>query len=201
MCDIGRHHRETRLPPTPDRSTLTVLITAIGVLLLLQNAGQKLFGANPKAFPRVFPEHQLQFVGLTISSSQIVVLVGALALLAALHHAVHRTWIGTAMRAVAFNATAASLVGINNDRIISFTFALGSALAGAGGGGGGAIRLVALRVEGGGIWDARSLQWRQWPHSRGYAPTRRHRLQFSGRQFHRGEPVNVAHYASEARHH
>ena len=50
-----------------------------------------------------------------------------------LHWVVNRTRMGTAMRALSFNATAASLVGINNDRVISFTFALGSALAAAGG--------------------------------------------------------------------
>ena len=119
--------------PLRSRSTLTVLITAIGVSLFLQAAGQKVFGANPKAFPRLFPQTQLHFGELTVSSNQVIVLVVALILLAALHHIVHRTKIGTAMRAVSFNATAASLVGINNDRIISFTFALGSALAGAGG--------------------------------------------------------------------
>jgi len=119
--------------PLRGRSTLTVLITAIGVSLLLQNAGQKIFGANPKAFPRIFPETQLHFGGLTISSNQIIVLVVTLLLLGGLHWVVNRTRMGTAMRALSFNATAASLVGINNDRVISFTFALGSALAGAGG--------------------------------------------------------------------
>lgn len=119
--------------PLRNRSTLTVLITAIGVSLLLQAGGQKVFGANPKAFPSVFPQSQVNFAGLTLSSSQIVVLIVALVLLGALHHVVHRTRIGTAMRAVSFNPTAASLVGIDNDRVISFTFALGSALAGAGG--------------------------------------------------------------------
>jgi branched-chain amino acid transport system permease protein len=119
--------------PLRNRSTLTVLITAIGVSLLLQAGGQKVFGANPKAFPNVFPQSQVNFAGLTISSSQVVVLIVAFILLAALHHVVHRTRIGTAMRAVSFNPTAASLVGIDNDRVISFTFALGSALAGAGG--------------------------------------------------------------------
>lgn len=119
--------------PLRNRSTLTVLITAIGVSLLLQNVGQKVFGANPRAFPRLFPETQLHFGGLTISSNQIIVLLVTVLLLGALHYVVNHTRMGTAMRAVSFNATAASLVGINNDRVISFTFALGSALAGAGG--------------------------------------------------------------------
>lgn len=119
--------------PLRNRSTLTVLITAIGVSLLLQNLGQKVFGANPKPFPTIFPVTQLHFGGLTISSNQIIVLLVTLVLLGGLHWVVNHTRMGTAMRAVSFNATAASLVGINNDRVISFTFALGSALAGAGG--------------------------------------------------------------------
>jgi branched-chain amino acid transport system permease protein len=128
--------------PLRGRSNLTVLITAIGVSLLLQNGGQKVVGANPRAFQfagpggvnrGLFPETQLHFRSLTISSNQVIVLVVALVLLAGLWWIVHRTRVGTAMRAMSFNATAASLVGINNNAVISFTFALGSALAGAGG--------------------------------------------------------------------
>jgi branched-chain amino acid transport system permease protein len=119
--------------PLRSRSKLTVLITAIGVSLLLEYTGQFVFGAAPKAFPTLFPVHTFKLAGLVISSNQIVVLVVALALLGALQYIVLRTKVGTAMRAVSFNQQAASLVGINNDRIISFTFALGSALAAAGG--------------------------------------------------------------------
>lgn len=119
--------------PLRNRSKLTVLITAIGVSLLLENLGQFIFGANPKPFPTLFPVHTFKLAGLVISSNQLVVLVVALALLGALQYIVLRTKVGTAMRAVSFNQQAAALVGINNDRIISFTFALGSALAAAGG--------------------------------------------------------------------
>ena len=122
--------------PLRNRSTLTVLITAIGMSLLIQNVAQnqKLgFGPNPKAFPRLFPETNLHFGPLVVSSNQLIVLGVTVVLLGALWWIVHRTRIGTAMRALSFNATAASLVGINNDAVISFTFALGSALAGAGG--------------------------------------------------------------------
>jgi branched-chain amino acid transport system permease protein len=125
--------------PLRGRSTLTVLITAIGVSLLIQNVAQnqKLgFGPNPKAFPALFPATNFHLGGpdgVTVSSNQLVVLAVTLALLGVLYWVVHRTRIGTAMRAVSFNATAAALVGVNQDRVISFTFALGSALAGAGG--------------------------------------------------------------------
>jgi branched-chain amino acid transport system permease protein len=115
------------------RSTLTVLITAIGVSLLLQNLGQRVFGANPKSFPVLFPQRSYQLGGLVLSSNQVAVFVVTLLLLFALRHIVMKTRIGTAMRALSFNPTAASLVGINNDLVISFTFALGSALAAAGG--------------------------------------------------------------------
>ncbi len=119
--------------PLRNRSKLTVLITAIGVSLLLENLGQFIFGAAPKAFPTLFPVHTFNVAGLVIGSNQLVVLIVALALLGALQYIVLRTKVGAAMRAVSFNPQAASLVGINNDRIISFTFALGSALAAAGG--------------------------------------------------------------------
>jgi len=120
--------------PLRGRSTLTALITAIGVSLLLQNLGQRIFGANPKSFPVLFPQHNFQFDnGLVISSNQILVFIVTLLLLFGLRHIVLHTRTGTAMRALSGNPVAASLVGINNDRVISFTFALGSALAAAGG--------------------------------------------------------------------
>jgi branched-chain amino acid transport system permease protein len=113
--------------------TLNVLITAIGVSLLLESSGQVFFGAEPRTFPTVFPARDFAFGGLVISSNQLVVIAVALLLVVALQFIVFRTKIGTAMRAVALNPKAAQLVGINNDVVISFTFALGSALAGAGG--------------------------------------------------------------------
>ena len=119
--------------PLRNSSRLNVLITAIGVSLLLENAGQKIFSATPKAFPPVFPTTTLQSGGLVVSSTQITVFVVTAVLLLALQYIVQRTKIGTAMRALSFNPVAASLVGINTNLVISFTFALGSALAGAGG--------------------------------------------------------------------
>ncbi len=119
--------------PLRGAPTLNVLITAIGVSLLLQNLGQYCFGATPRAFPELFPVTTYTIGGLYLSSSQLIVIGVTLFLLFALRFIVQRTKIGTAMRAVALNKQAASLVGINNDLVISFTFALGSALAAAGG--------------------------------------------------------------------
>jgi branched-chain amino acid transport system permease protein len=113
--------------------TLNVLITAIGVSLLLEYSGQVFFGATPRTFPSVFPSANFSFGSLVISTNQIIVIVVAALLMVGLQLIVYRTKIGTAMRAVSLNPKAAQLVGVNNDVVISFTFALGSALAGAGG--------------------------------------------------------------------
>jgi branched-chain amino acid transport system permease protein len=113
--------------------TLNVLITAIGMSLFLEYAGQLVFGATPRAFPALFPARVFAVHGLVISVSQLIVIVVAALLMVALQATVHGTRIGTAMRAVALNPKAAQLVGINIDVVISFTFGLGSALAAAGG--------------------------------------------------------------------
>jgi branched-chain amino acid transport system permease protein len=124
-----------RLAYRPLRSapTLNVLITAIGVSLLLENLGQHFFGATPRAFPELFPVRTFELGGVFFSSNQLVVIGVTVFLLFALRFIVLRTKIGTAMRALSLNRQAASLVGINNDFVISCTFALGSALAAAGG--------------------------------------------------------------------
>lgn len=113
---------------------LTMLITAIGVSLFLEYTGQFAFGAAPKSFPQILPVYPIaQFGGLSLNSNQVVVIVVTLLLLLALRFIVLKTRIGTAMRAVSFNPEAAALMGVNTDVIISFTFALGSALAAAAG--------------------------------------------------------------------
>jgi branched-chain amino acid transport system permease protein len=124
--------------PLRNRPKLTVLITAIGVSLLIEYSGQKVFSANPRPFPTLAPPFHLgmQIGGegrVEIDANQTVLFVVTLLLLWALHTIVWKTKMGTAMRAVSLNQQAAALVGVNIDRVISFTFALGSALAGAAG--------------------------------------------------------------------
>jgi branched-chain amino acid transport system permease protein len=127
--------------PVRKYSRLTALITAIGVSLLLENGGQVVFGADPKFFPELFTKQNFNiFGGASINSADIVVLIIALLLMVALQLIVYRTKTGRAMRAVSFNLQSAKLMGINTDRIIMFTFALGSALAAAAG------VLVAIRI-------------------------------------------------------
>jgi branched-chain amino acid transport system permease protein len=127
--------------PVRKYSRLTALITAIGVSLLLENGGQVVFGADPKFFPELFRKRNIDlFGGASINSADIIVLVIALVLMIGLQLVIFRTKTGRAMRAVSFNLQSAKLMGINTDRIIMFTFALGSALAAAAG------VLVAIRI-------------------------------------------------------
>lgn len=113
---------------------LTVLITAIGVSLFLEYGGQFVFGADPKSYPELIPDRALEHTGpLTITTTQLVAFVVTILLLVVLTFIVKRTRLGMAMRAVSNNPTAAALMGVNIDTVVSFTFGLGSALAGAAG--------------------------------------------------------------------
>ena len=119
--------------PVRKASRLTMLIIAIGVSLLIENGSQLLFGADPKFFPQLIPETHISLGGLSLTNQQVIVLVTAVILMILLNLFIYRTRTGKAMRAVSFNLDAAKLMGIDTDRIISLTFALGSALAAAGG--------------------------------------------------------------------
>lgn len=118
--------------PLRSRPKLTILITAIGVSLFLEYGGQLVFGPDPKLFPELIPSTAIvNSENLVINTNLIVVIVTALFLMLLLRFIVYNTRMGTAMRAVAFNHQIAGLMGINIDRIISFTFVLGSSLAAA----------------------------------------------------------------------
>jgi branched-chain amino acid transport system permease protein len=130
---VGLGLEKWGLRPVAQASHLSLLITAIGVSLFLENAGQLVFGADPKFFPELIPTTLWQVGGLRIDSQRVIVLAVALLLMVLLTVIVTSTKTGKAMRAVSFNRDAAKLMGINTNRIIAFTFALGSALAAAGG--------------------------------------------------------------------
>ncbi|TMQ73405.1 MAG: branched-chain amino acid ABC transporter permease [Candidatus Eisenbacteria bacterium] len=120
--------------PVRRSSRLAALITAIGVSLLLENGGVLLFGADPKFFPQIIASSNIALGdGVTISNQQIIILLVAFVLMLALRFIVLNTRVGKAMRAVSHNHTAAALMGISVDRIVSFTFVLGSMLAAAAG--------------------------------------------------------------------
>ncbi|MCX7779406.1 MAG: branched-chain amino acid ABC transporter permease [Negativicutes bacterium] len=119
--------------PLRQAPKIAVLITAIGVSLLLEYGGMILVTPQPRTFPAVFPAHTYNIGGIIVNNQQIVILAVSIALMVLLTYIVHRTKTGKAMRAVSFDTDAARLMGIDVDRIISITFAIGSGLAAAAG--------------------------------------------------------------------
>ncbi|MCR3922560.1 MAG: branched-chain amino acid ABC transporter permease [Firmicutes bacterium] len=112
---------------------VAALMTAVGVSLFFQNLAIYWIGAEPKGYPRLLPSQNYNFLGATISNRQIMIVGSTILLMVLLQYIVHKTKMGKAMRAVSLDKDAARLMGINVDATISFTFAIGSALAAAGG--------------------------------------------------------------------
>lgn len=108
---------------------LAPLITAIGVSIVLQNLAMLIWGRNYHAFPPILPASQHEILGATITSLQIAIIAIAALMMVALVLLIQRTRLGRAMRATAENPAIAQLMGVDIDRIISFTFVIGSALA------------------------------------------------------------------------
>ena len=119
--------------PVRRASRLTLLITAIGVSLFIENGAQLVFGPDPKFFPSLAPHFNFIVAGVRLTSEQITVIGVSFLLMILLRFFILKTRTGKAMRAVSFNLDAAKLMGISTDGIIAVTFALGSALAAAGG--------------------------------------------------------------------
>jgi len=114
---------------------LNSLITAIAVSLILENGARVLpfIGPNPRQFPRPAVVNIQLGSNLQISNIQVIVIILSALLMLALNYVVNYTKRGKAMRAVSFDLQAASLMGISANRIIAFTFVMGSVLAAAGG--------------------------------------------------------------------
>ena len=119
--------------PVRHHPRLTALITAIGVSLFLEYGGQVVFGATPRFFPQMIESRTYAVGDVQITNQNLLIILVAIVVMFGLEFIVHRTRIGKAMRATSFNLPVAKLMGINTDRVIAFTFALGSALAAAGG--------------------------------------------------------------------
>ena len=112
---------------------LAPLITAVGVSFIFQWFGLRLNGSTQKNWPKVIPDGGITIGDVTIEWSMLVVFAVTIPLLLLLSFIVQKTRQGKAMRATAQDQDAARLMGINVNRTISFTFALGGAMAGAAG--------------------------------------------------------------------
>ncbi|MEW9123390.1 MAG: branched-chain amino acid ABC transporter permease [Thermotaleaceae bacterium] len=118
--------------PLRNAPRVAALMTAVGLSMFYQNFTIYRIGAQPKAFPKM-AQVNWSFLGVKVSNGQVLILGTAVALMIILHFVVQKTKMGKAMRAVSLDRDAAMLMGINVDNTISFTFAIGSALAAAGG--------------------------------------------------------------------
>lgn len=117
---------------------LAALITAIGMSIFLQNMALLIWGSQIKSYPRdvlpaFFSEPALNMGDVTLSWLQLFILSITLLFMIILHLTIHKTRIGMAMRAISQDKTASALMGIGVNRVISFTFAIGSAMGGMAG--------------------------------------------------------------------
>lgn len=119
--------------PLRQSTRIAALITAMGVSFLLEYGMVFFFGANPRPFPQVIETVRYELGPVSMTNIQLLILGVSILLMVVLQLIVKKTKMGKAMRAVSVDSDAAQLMGINVNRTISFTFALGSALAGAAG--------------------------------------------------------------------
>lgn len=115
--------------PLRKASRISLLITAIGISYLLQNAFQLIFGANPQPYHAFITLPALNLGGISIQANYYITFSVSVVLMILLTLFVNKTTMGKAMRAVSEDEGAAKLMGINVDTTISLTFAIGCALA------------------------------------------------------------------------
>lgn len=119
--------------PLRNSTRIAALITAIGVSFFLEYGMVYLVGADIRAFPQALQTVKYNLGPISVTNVQLTILGVSIFLMMALQFIVQKTKMGKAMRAVSVDSDAAQLMGINVNSTISFTFALGSALAGAAG--------------------------------------------------------------------
>lgn len=131
---LGIIIEKTCYKPLRNSPRITALITAIGVSIVLENGARVLpfMGPNPRQFP-TFKSANYIFGGISVSKVQLLVFGVTIFMMIALYYIVNHTKMGKAMRAVSYDMKAALMMGINANKVISFTFALGAALAAAAG--------------------------------------------------------------------
>lgn len=130
---VGMLIEKIAYKPLRNASRITALITAMGVSYFLEYVMVYFVGAERKALVAPFENTIFHIGGITFKLSEVIIVITAIVLMLLLTFIVNKTKMGKAMRAVSADADAARLMGINVDHTITFTFALGSALAGAAG--------------------------------------------------------------------
>jgi branched-chain amino acid transport system permease protein len=130
---IGVVIEKVAYKPLRNSTRIAALITAIGVSLLLEYVMMFFVGAEVRSYPKVLSDTAYHLGSVVINMQQLYIVLTAIALMILLQFIVHQTKTGKAMRAVSIDPDAAQLMGIKVDSTISYTFAIGSAFAGAAG--------------------------------------------------------------------
>ena len=119
--------------PLRNANRLAPLLSAIGVSFILSNGAAWIFGTTSRRFPYPFENEPIHLGGVTITPHQILVVIVSIIMMVLLAFFVNKTRMGKAMRATSLDQNTSALMGINVNRVISLTFAIGSALAAVGG--------------------------------------------------------------------
>jgi len=119
--------------PLRHAARLSPLISALGVSVFLENATMNVLGPGPRFLPEIIPNTEIQLWGVVVQDKQVLILVVATLLMVGLHYLVNHTTFGLAVRATAEDKDAASLMGIEIDRVIAMVFIIGPALGAAAG--------------------------------------------------------------------
>jgi branched-chain amino acid transport system permease protein len=133
MAALGVGIERAAYRPLRAAGRLSPLISALGVSVFLQNATMNVVGPAPRFFPEVLPTAEFELLGVIVQDRQLLILVVATGLMAWLHYLVNHTVFGLAVRATAEDREAASLMGIEIDRVIALVFVIGPALGAAAG--------------------------------------------------------------------
>ena len=126
---LGMAVEKLAYKPLRHAPRISILITAIGVSFFLEYTSMYFVSPTPRTFPAMFNDVAIHFGDLVINGQQLLILGLTVVLMVCLTYIVQKTKIGKAMRAASFDTETAELMGINADRVISFTFCVGSSLA------------------------------------------------------------------------
>ncbi len=132
-CVVGVLLERVAFKPLRGLNPLISLISAIGASIFLSSSARFIFGPDERPFPIHFASHMYNFLGVDISDMQLIIIGASLLLITLLYVIVNHTKNGRAMKAVAMDAEAAMLMGIDVDKTYMFTFLIGSALSGVAG--------------------------------------------------------------------
>ncbi|GAB4255575.1 MULTISPECIES: branched-chain amino acid ABC transporter permease [Deferrisoma] len=131
---VGGLLERTAYRPLRESPRLSAVVSALGASIFLQNAIMLIYGARLRVYPQdILPRVAVEVFGVPVPLMRILIFAASVVLMAVLYLWVHKTRMGTAIRAAAIDQGAARLMGIDVDRVILLVFLVGPALGGAAG--------------------------------------------------------------------